>query len=79
MNGKVSELNLCVISTGESADTYRSITYKLIRHFGSRVVILAQSIGSEFICASDIHLGDALDMLRRLENEYNVDPHQSTV
>ena len=65
----------------KTADTYRSITlkWKLIRHFGSRVSILDQSIGSGFICASDILLGDALDKLRRLENEYSVDPHQATL
>ena len=65
----------------KTADTYQAITlkWKLIRHFWSRFSIIDQSIGSGFICASDIPLGDALDMLRRLENEYNVDPHQATL
>ena len=65
----------------KTADTYQSITlkWKLIRHLGSRVSILDQSIGLGFICASDIPLGDALDKLRRLENEYNVDQHQATL
>ena len=31
------------------------------------------------MCASDIPLGDALNKLRRLENEYNVDPHQAAL
>ena len=37
----------------KTADTYRLITFKwkLIRHFGSRVSIIDQSIGSGFICA----------------------------
>ena len=65
----------------KTADTYRPITlkWKLIRHFGWRVSILDQSIGSGFICASDIPLGDALDKLRRLENEYNVGQHQTAL
>ena len=65
----------------KTADTYRLITskWKLIRHFWSRVSILDQSIGSGFMCASYIPLGDPLDKLKRLENEYNVDPHQATL
>lgn len=61
-----------------TSERYRSITlkWKLMQHFGSRIALLDQSTGSGFICASSVPLGDALAMLRQLENENNFDKKQ---
>ena len=57
----------------QNSEKYRSITLKqrLQQYFGSRVTVVDQSCGAGFLCASNIALGDAIDKLRKLENDRN--------
>ena len=62
----------------KTADTYRSISLKckLQQKFGERISIINQTVGSAFICASFIPLGDDLEKLRHLEAESQIDETQ---
>ena len=59
----------------KTAQSYRSITLKrkLQKKFGERISIINQTGGSAFICASFIPLGNALEKLRQLEAQSQVD------
>jgi hypothetical protein len=65
----------------KTAHNYRSITlkWKLVQHFGSRIAVLDRSCGSAFICASTVPLGDALEKLRQIEKDNNVDDRQKSL
>lgn len=58
-------------------DLYRShaLKLKLQQHFGSCISILEQTWGSGFICASNVPLGDALEKVRRLEDNMDEKYH----
>lgn len=55
----------------DKGDKYRATILKhtLHEYYGSHILVLNQTKGSGFICASTLPLGDALKKLRRLEGD----------